>query len=77
MAAQALKITARDMKDLKLIDDIVPEPQGGAHLDHDTAAQLLSSALSKQLGELKNMPVEQLLSSRYDKFRHMGQYFTE
>ena len=77
VAAQALKITARDMKELKLVDDIVPEPEGGAHLDHDAAAQLLSAALAKYLAELKPMPVDRLLSSRYDKFRHMGQFFTE
>jgi acetyl-CoA carboxylase carboxyl transferase subunit alpha len=77
VAAQALKITARDMKELSLIDDIVPEPQGGAHLDHDAAAQLLSGALAKQLAELKGMSVDDLLSARYDKFRHMGQFFTE
>jgi acetyl-CoA carboxylase carboxyl transferase subunit alpha len=77
VAAQALKITARDMKELKLVDDIVPEPEGGAHLDHDAAAQLLSEALARQLGDLKQLPIDRLLSSRYDKFRHMGQFFTE
>src|SRR6185436_14179911 len=77
VAAQALKITARDMRELKLVDDIVAEPEGGAHLDHDTAAQLLRSALAKQLSELRKLPVDQLLANRYDKFRHMGQFFTE
>ncbi len=77
VAAQALKITARDMKELKLVDDIVPEPEGGAHLDHDAAAQLLSEALARQLGDLKQLPIDRLLSNRYDKFRHMGQFFTD
>jgi acetyl-CoA carboxylase carboxyl transferase subunit alpha len=77
VAAQALKITARDMNELKLVDDIVPEPEGGAHLDHDSAAALLSAALAKHLGELKQLPPDQLLAARYDKFRHMGQFFSE
>ena len=75
IAAQALKITARDLRELKLVDDIVPEPEGGAHSDHDAAATLLGQALEKHLGELKNLPPDRLVASRYEKFRHMGQFF--
>jgi acetyl-CoA carboxylase carboxyl transferase subunit alpha len=77
IAAQALKITAGDLKELKIIDEIVPEPDGGAHLDHDAAARLLSMSLQKQLSELKTLNEDELLKRRYDKFRTMGQFFTE
>jgi acetyl-CoA carboxylase carboxyl transferase subunit alpha len=52
-AARALKITAPDLKGLGLIDDIVPEPPGGAHTDHSVAAAALNSALVQHLGELR------------------------
>jgi acetyl-CoA carboxylase carboxyl transferase subunit alpha len=75
IAAAAMKITARDMLELKLVDDIVPEPDGGAHNNHERAAELLKQALAKHLAQLRSMPVDKLLDARYDKFRHMGQYF--
>jgi len=74
VAAQALKITAPDLLDLQLIDEIVPEPEGGAHLDHEAAAQLLDPVLERSLLELQRMPVPELLERRYEKFRRMGQY---
>lgn len=77
VAAQALKITARDMKEMKLVDGIISEPEGGAHADFDAAAMLLDKALSENLAGLKSMPLERLLNERYDKFRHMGQFFTD
>jgi acetyl-CoA carboxylase carboxyl transferase subunit alpha len=77
LAANALKITARDLRELKLVDDIVPEPDGGAHLDHDKAAALLDSSLSKYLAELRSQPVDAIVAARYDKFRNIGQFFTE
>jgi acetyl-CoA carboxylase carboxyl transferase subunit alpha len=75
LAAQALRITASDLTELKLIDDVVPEPEGGAHLDHEAAAALLDVAIGKHLAELKKMPIEQLVASRYNKFRNIAQYF--
>lgn len=75
VAAQALKITAREMLELALVDGIVPEPDGGAHNDHDKASAMLKTALLSNLAELKAQSVDGLLSSRYDKFRNMGQYF--
>jgi acetyl-CoA carboxylase carboxyl transferase subunit alpha len=75
LAAQALRITASDLTELKLIDDVVPEPDGGAHLDHEAAAALLDVAIGKHLAELKKMPIEQLVASRYNKFRNIAQYF--
>ena len=77
LAANALKITARDLRELKIIDDVVPEPDGGAHLDHDKAAEMLDSALSKHLAELRTQPLDALVTARYEKFRNMGQFFTE
>jgi acetyl-CoA carboxylase carboxyl transferase subunit alpha len=76
LAANALKITARDLLDLDLIDEVVPEPEGGAHLDPEEAARLLDSHLSSALAELSTIPVAELLERRYNRFRKMGQFFT-
>jgi acetyl-CoA carboxylase carboxyl transferase subunit alpha len=75
VAAQALKITAADLKQLGCIDDTIAEPEGGAHADHDAAARLLDLALQRHLSELVKIPVEELIASRYDKFRRMAQFF--
>src|SRR5690242_17509442 len=75
IAAAAMKITARDMLELKLVDGIVPEPDGGAHNNHERAAELLKETLSKHLAQLQALSLDKLLDERYDKFRHMGQYF--
>lgn len=77
IAAQALRITATDMKELGVIDEIIHEPDGGAHKNHDDAAALLGEALQRNYAELKKMPVSELLDRRYDKFRQMAQFFTE
>jgi acetyl-CoA carboxylase carboxyl transferase subunit alpha len=74
-AAIALKITSRDLKEFGIIDEIVPEPEGGAHTDPETAAQLLDAVLDRQLTRLVQQPQKELLASRYEKFRRMGQYF--
>jgi acetyl-CoA carboxylase carboxyl transferase subunit alpha len=74
-AAEALKITATDLLGMKLIDEIVPEPEGGAHTDHEAAAKLLRPFLERSLEALSRLTPEQLLQQRYDKFRHMGQFF--
>lgn len=77
LAAAALKITATDLLRLKLIDGIIPEPQGGAQEDYDKAAELLGQALQGALAELKNKTPKQLIDERYEKFRNMGNFFTE
>ena len=74
-AAEAMKITAADLKELGIVDEIVKEPEGGAHTDVDAAARFLEEVLDKQLVELLNEPVDSLLSARYNKFRTMGQFF--
>jgi len=75
LAAQAMKITATDLDELGCIDDIVPEPKGGAHVDHESAAALLDQALVKHLGEIRSTPGVELVASRYNKFRNMAQFF--
>jgi acetyl-CoA carboxylase carboxyl transferase subunit alpha len=75
LAAEALKITATDLLELKLIDDIVPEPDGGAHTDHVATARLLDPVLANSLAELSALSPQQLVEQRYDKFRRMGQFF--
>jgi acetyl-CoA carboxylase carboxyl transferase subunit alpha len=58
-----------------LIDEIVPEPEGGAHLDHDATAKLLDSALTRALDDVSKLPIKDLLEARYVKFRQMGLFF--
>jgi acetyl-CoA carboxylase carboxyl transferase subunit alpha len=74
-AAVALKITATDLKELGIIDEIVAEPEAGAHTDYEAAARLLDIVLDRQLVKLSNEPVKDLLDARYQKFRNLGQYF--
>jgi acetyl-CoA carboxylase carboxyl transferase subunit alpha len=74
LAAEALKITPPQLLEMKLIDAIVPEPEGGAHNDYAATARLLEPVLLAALAEL-SIPPAQLLDQRYDKFRRMGQFF--
>ena len=76
-AAQALRITAPDLKNMKIIDEIIPEPDGGAHLDHDAAAAMVDEVLLRHYSALKELPASQLTCDRYNKFRSMAQFFTE
>lgn len=76
-AAQALRITAPDLKEMKIIDEIIPEPDGGAHTDHDAAAALVDQVLQRHFDVLKTQPASQLLDGRYEKFRNMAQFFSE
>jgi acetyl-CoA carboxylase carboxyl transferase subunit alpha len=75
LAAEALRITAQDVIELGCVDGIIPEPEGGAQTDHEAAAALLDAALQEHLASLKSIPLPQLLSSRYEKFRNMAQFF--
>jgi acetyl-CoA carboxylase carboxyl transferase subunit alpha len=75
-AAEALKLTAQDLLRLGVVDEIISEPEGGAHRDHDLAAANLGSALRQNLQRVTETPVEQLLKKRYEKFRGLGN-FTE
>lgn len=71
-AAQALRLTARDLLELKLIDGLIPEPLGGAHRDFEQAAQNIRKMVTEALGELKQLSKKELLEERYMKFRRMG-----
>jgi acetyl-CoA carboxylase carboxyl transferase subunit alpha len=73
-AASAMKITAQDLKRLGIIDEIVPEPSGGAHADPAAAADLLAPVLERSLRDLLKLKPPQLLDERYKKFRRMGVY---
>jgi acetyl-CoA carboxylase carboxyl transferase subunit alpha len=77
LAAEALRITASDLTELGCVDEIVSEPPGGAHADHDGAAKLVDEALQKNLAQLKGLTAQQLVATRYEKFRKMALYFTE
>ncbi|HZT80021.1 MAG TPA: acetyl-CoA carboxylase carboxyltransferase subunit alpha [Gemmataceae bacterium] len=72
LAAAALRLTARDLMQFGVIDDIIPEPLGGAHRDHREMGNTLKSYLLRYLRELRNVPAEDLLEARYQKFRRMG-----
>ena len=76
-AAQSLRITAPDLKNMKIIDEIIAEPEGGAHLDHDAAAAMVDEVLFRHYSALKDLPASQLTCDRYNKFRSMAQFFTE
>jgi acetyl-CoA carboxylase carboxyl transferase subunit alpha len=71
-AAEALKLTAPDLLGFGIIDEIVPEPTGGAHTNHELAATLLDAALERALSAVTAMDAETRLEARYQKFRAMG-----
>src|SRR5579862_1370573 len=75
LAAEAMRITATDLSELECIDGIVPEPEGGAHRDHEAAANLLDASLQKHYADLKKTPTAELLVSRYNKFRNIAQFY--
>ena len=69
-----MKLTARDLQKLNLIDEVIPEPLGGAHRDHEKTAAAVKAAVVKHLRELAAKPEEELLGERYCKFRRIGAY---
>jgi len=75
-AAAALRMSAKDLLEMKLVDEIIPEPQGGAHHDWDQVATSLNKAVLKHLRELKKLSPKQLLEERYTRYREYGR-FTE
>ncbi len=72
LAAESLRLTAKHLVKLGVIDDVIPEPLGGAHRDHREMANTLKSYLLRYLRELRQLAPEQLLEGRYQKFRQMG-----
>jgi len=73
-AAEALKLTAPDLLRLDVIDQIVPEPAGGAHADPEQAARALAEALDKAIRSLEKLPADKLLRQRAEKYRRMGKF---
>lgn len=71
-AATALKLTARDLTRLGVCDEIVPEPEGGAHTDWDGAAEHLATSLEQVIGELEKLPVDDLRERRWEKYEAIG-----
>jgi hypothetical protein len=76
LAAEALKITSRDLKRFGVVDEVIPEPPGGAHRDHAQMANTLKAHLLRQLRSLQSLSGDQLVDARYERFRRLG-VFTE
>ncbi|MCK4909899.1 MAG: acetyl-CoA carboxylase carboxyl transferase subunit alpha, partial [Planctomycetes bacterium] len=76
-AAKALKLTAQDLIKLGIIDEIIPEPLGGAHRDSKKTADSFKKVLVRYLTELKGIPLDTLLENRYAKYRQMGQFLEQ
>lgn len=74
-AAGIMKITAKDLKEFQIIDNIVTEPLGGAHKDPDSAAELLKQYIISQLDELVGQEIDELLDQRYERFRKYGEFY--
>jgi acetyl-CoA carboxylase carboxyl transferase subunit alpha len=73
-AADALKLTSFDMKKQKLIDDIIPEPLGGAHYDRETTFSTVKKYILKAFGELKELSTKDLVAQRMEKYSKMGEF---
>ena len=73
-AAEALKLNAANLKEFEVVDEVIPEPLGGAHNDPAAAANALKSALIRQLAELTHKSTEKLLDDRYGRYRELGRY---
>lgn len=76
-AAAALRFTSKDLERLRVVDDVLDEPLGGAHRDHHQMASRLKSYLSRSLAELETKSQEELIESRYEKFRHIGVFLDD
>ncbi len=73
-AAEAMRISAHELKALDLIDELIPEPLGGAHRNYRLMADTLKAVLLQHLAELKQLPTDDLLEKRYHKFRAIGKF---
>ena len=77
LAAEAMRISAPEVSALGCVDEIVSEPPGGAHTDHEAGAGLMGTVLKKHLAELKAMSLDDLVAARQHKFRNIAQFYTE
>jgi acetyl-CoA carboxylase carboxyl transferase subunit alpha len=76
-AANALRLTAKDLVELGVCDEVVPEPEGGAHTDWDQAASLLEDALERVVKDLSKLPAKKLLAGRWAKYESIGAWREE
>jgi acetyl-CoA carboxylase carboxyl transferase subunit alpha len=76
-AAEAMRISAPEVAKLGCVDEIIGEPPGGIHTDHDAGTGILGRALRKHLAELKAAPIDELVAARQRKFRNIAQFYTE
>lgn len=74
IAAEALKLTSKDMKKQKLVDEVIPEPLGGAHYDRETAFANVQKYIMSSFEELKNLSTTDLVAQRMDKYSKMGEF---
>jgi len=77
LAAEAMRISAPEVAGLGCVDEIIAEPPGGAHLDHEAGTGLLGEALKRHLAELKALSLDALVTARQQKFRNIAQFYTE
>src|ERR1700758_1034421 len=77
LAAEAMRIAAPEVAKLGCVDEIIREPQEGAHVDPPTAAVTLAQSLKRHLAELRAMPLDQMIAARQAKFRNIAQFYTE
>ena len=70
-----MKITAKDLKEFGIIDDIIKEPRGGAHKNSEKAAESIKDAILNWLSDIKDIDLDVLIQNRYDKFRKMGNFY--
>ncbi|WP_040979772.1 acetyl-CoA carboxylase carboxyl transferase subunit alpha [Oceanobacillus jeddahense] len=75
-AAETMQITAPDLKKLDVIDEVIPEPKGGAHRDIDTQASLIDQVLEKSINELKGLSSEDIVEERWQKYKKIGSFQT-
>ena len=71
-AAEAMKVVANDLKELNIVDEIIPEPEGGAHRNHKEAAKIVKNSILKNLKELLKIPKDKLIEQRIQKYEKMG-----
>ena len=72
LAAEAMRVTAEDLKEMKILDRIIPEPLGGAHRSYDESAEILKNTILEELNNLKGIPASELVERRIEKFGKMG-----
>ena len=77
LAAEAMRISAPEVAAVGCVDEIIPEPSGGIHTDHETGAGQLGLVLKRCLAELKAVPTDALVAARQKKFRNIAQFYTE